>query len=129
MIIFGVTARKYDTRSKKSTELLGNFISPNGNFIKNKTKILIFIDFKISICISENNVQRIYTINFYVFRNFDRDISNIVNNKFLHNFSSILILFGSKKFLLIISLKKHYVRLFISISLTLLLIFIIQLLI
>ena len=43
---------------------------------------------------------------FYVFQIFDRYISNVVNKNFLYDFSSILILFGSKFVILIKSSKK-----------------------
>ena len=42
---------------------------------------------------------------------------------FFYDFSSILILFGSKLSILIISLKKKYVRFLMSLSLTLLIFF------
>ena len=43
---------------------------------------------------------------FYIFPIFYRHVSNVVIRMFLYDFSSILILFGSKLFTLIISLKK-----------------------
>ena len=75
---------------------------------RNQHEILISINlFKVSIYFTENKVQGIYTINFYVFRTFRRHISNIVHKIFLYDFSSILILFRSKFSILIISFKSN----------------------
>ena len=47
---------------------------------RNYRQIFIFIKFwKVSIHFAENKVQRIYTINFYMFRIFDSYVSNVVN--------------------------------------------------
>ena len=95
-------------------------IFPLPSFVGTSVKYIFpLISWKVSIHESQNKVQRICTMNFYIF--FDFYISNMVNKNI--SIWILIMLFRSKFSISIISLKKQYVRFFMFIYLTLLLIF------
>ena len=82
--------------------------------------------FKVSIYFAENKVQRIYTVNFYILSIFYRHISNIVNKNIFVRLFIYFNIIRIKIFYVDNINKKLVCSVFMSTSLTLLLIFNIQ---
>ena len=77
--------------------------------------LFLLFFFKLSIHFTENKLQKICTISFYIFQIFYCHISNVVNKNIFVlfcSFSLTVTLIRTKFFKLIKSLRKYYVQFF-----------------